>query len=373
MTNFLNNGAVLPHGLLGNTSASSMAGFNKTYRNTSIRMGIIVESYPKSHDNNHSKLTTEYDVLVFEQNEDKGSSVMTYKNCLSSEGLGSIADFFEKTLRVKESKSSQSNDLNTSGQNGAVVLIQCIDGMTEKAIIVSGLTHPDRSTTLSNSLHLEGEYNGVNIKVNNDGSTSLVFKGATDNNGKITDPSQGPTTVKIETDGSYQVDHKTIKFRMDKNGVTTLHAKSDIIATSDEGDIKATATTGNILAHCKQNIEATSDSGDIKVTATAGKVQVICEDDVEVTTQEGDVTVTAEQGDIEVNAQAGNATVTCMGIATVEGAQVKLGEMAFESVIKGTTFAQIYNNHTHLGNLGVLTEPPLIKMDAALSLKVKTE
>src|ERR1700677_2628380 len=97
--NYLPNGTVLPFGLMGINHESEIAGFNKTYKNTAMRLGIIVKSFDVSDPANLTKLTTEYDILVFEQAEDKGSSIVTYKNCISAEGFGSIADFFERTLR----------------------------------------------------------------------------------------------------------------------------------------------------------------------------------------------------------------------------------------------------------------------------------
>ena len=52
-------------------------------------------SYPVNNEKNRSKLTTEYDVVVMEQSENKGATTIMYKNCMSSEGLGSIADFLK--------------------------------------------------------------------------------------------------------------------------------------------------------------------------------------------------------------------------------------------------------------------------------------
>lgn len=229
--NYLDNGTVLPSGLLGQ-AVENISAFNKTYKNFPLRFGIVVDSYPVGDQKNHTGLTTEYDVMVFEQQEDQGSSVVKYKNCLSADGLGSIADFFEKTIRKQTRKPSDGSQ-NTKDQDGSVVLLLCLDGVSEKAIILGAITHPDRKTTLKDGdPHLEGEYNGIHVVVNKDGSTTLTFKGATDNDGKIKDNSQGPTELRIEKDGSYQVKHKTITQRFDKGGKASLTADDDISNTT---------------------------------------------------------------------------------------------------------------------------------------------
>ena len=319
MDNFLDNGTVLPFGLLGSDNEAAMAGFNKTYKNTSLRMGIIVRSYSISDPNNYTQLTTEYDVLVFEQNEDKGSSIITYKNCLAAEGGGSIADFFEKNSRVQKVK-NPNGLIDTKGQDGPIVLIQCLDGMTEKAIIIGAITHPDRDTTLTTTApQLQGEYNGVNIQVATDGSTMLTFKGATDNYGKIIDSSQGPTTIQIKTDGSFVLTHSTITFDLERSGDATL------------------TVTGN---------------GNVTINANK------------------DVTVTAK-GDVNANCQ--NATITAQQTATVEGSKVKLGKNATEAVVKGDTFQKYFNTHIHPTAVGP-SGPPVTPMPASnLSTKVVTE
>lgn len=235
MSNILNNGAVLPSGLLGADSNYDFSGFNKSYKNYPLRMGVITACYPIGSENNRSKLTNEYDVSVFEQHEDLGTTVITYKNCLCSEGLGSIADFFEKTLRVKEDSNSKKDVPNTKHQNGAVVLLMCLDGVSDKGIILGALTHPDRKSTITDEgPRMEGEFNGMNLKVEKDGSAKITFKGATDNNGKIIDESQGDTVIDIEKDGTFQVSHENITQRLEKSGNASLTAKKDISNTTEE-------------------------------------------------------------------------------------------------------------------------------------------
>lgn len=233
MSNIMNNGAVLPTGLLGDNGAAMMAGFNKTYKNNALRIGVVVAAYPTSDDKNRNKLTTEYDVLVVEQHEDKGATTILYRNCMSSEGLGSIADFFEKALRPKKKKTTKGDSVNLKGQDGAIVLLLCLDSMSDKGIIISALTHPDRKTTLKDEgPRLEGEYNGLNIKVEKDGSATLTFRGATDSEGKVLDKNQGDTVIGIEKDGSFQVKHKTVTQRLDKKGTASLTADDNISNTT---------------------------------------------------------------------------------------------------------------------------------------------
>lgn len=255
MSNIMDNGAILPFGLLGDSGQAMMAGFNKTYRNNALRIGVVVATYPVSDDKNHSKLTTEYDVLVVEQYEDKGSTTLLYRNCMSSEGLGSIADFFEKTLRSKKKKTTKGDSVNLKGQDGAIVLLLCLDGMSDKGIIISALTHPDRKTTLIDAEpRLEGEYNGLNIKVEKDGSATLTFRGATDSEGKVLDKNQGDTIVGIEKDGTFQIKHKTITQRLAKDGKASLTADDDISNTTKK-NFNVTAAE-NIAIKATKNFSA---------------------------------------------------------------------------------------------------------------------
>lgn len=318
MDNFLNNGTILPTGLISPDSVGDFGAFQKTFQNTSLRVGIVKASYDIDDPNNITKFVPEYDVFVFEQNEDKSSTAILYKNCIAASSFGSIADFFEARLRSFKTKTTKDPVISPSGQNGAIVLLLCMNGLSDRGIIIKSLLHPDRKTTLTGSdPHLEGEYNGVHILIDKDGSATLTFKGATDNDGKVIDSSQGNTTLKIEKDGSFQVDHSTITFRLDKDGDTTLTASGDV----------------DLIAKGDCNLNITGD----------------------------------------VNIKCANATVTAKQIATVEGTAVKLGKSAIEAVIKGVTFKAFFDTHIHPTPIGP-TGPPIVQMPpATLSLKVKTE
>jgi hypothetical protein len=310
-SNFLNNGAVLPQGLLGDDPQALLEGFAKSYKNFALRIGVVVKAYSVVNTNNISKLAPEYDVLVIEQNADKGATTILYKNCLSAEGLGSVADFFERTLRPKKKQTRKGDAVDLKGQNGAIVLLLCLDGMSDKGIILSALTHPDRKTKIvDDGPHMEGEFNGVNFKIQKDGSATLTFKGATDNDGKVIDASQGITTLTIAKDGSFEVKNNKIQTKWNKDGSMLVKAQADI------------------------TIDTVKD----------------------------------------VKVKAKNATITASGTATVEGKTVKLGTAAAQSAVLGDTFKALFDSHTHLGNLGAPTTPPMVPLlPTALSRKVKVE
>lgn len=285
MTNFLQNGAVLPSGLMSQDYSSHLDGFKKTYQNTALRVGIITKSYGIDSSDNINKMVPEYDVMVFEKDEHRGSAVSTYRHCIAAKSLGSIADYFEMSYRQMEKNTTNSDTPTTGGQNGSVVLILCLDGLSDHGIIIGALDHPDRKSSLvDNKPFLQAEYNGLNIKIENDGSTSVTFKGATDNDGKIIDSTQGPTTIKIEKDGSYQVNHKTITQRLDKKGTVDLTADDNISNTTKKSfNITATENialkaTKNINLDCKDLL--TSASGD--ATLNMSKLSISADTEISI-------------------------------------------------------------------------------------------
>ncbi len=315
MSNFLQNGAVLPSGLLGEQHHAAMEGFKKTYQNTSMRVGVIIDTFGLDSAKNLNKLVPEYDVMVFEQNEDQGSTVITYRHCVMANALGSIADFFEFTMRKITDQKSKGSTPSPNGNNGSLVLLLCLNGLSDSGIIIGALSHPDRKSTLKDDgPRLEGEYNGVNIKVEEDGSTSLTFRGATDGYGKPTDDTQGPTVVSIEKDGSMQIMHKTITQRYDKKGVASLTSDDNITNTTKKS-FQVTATeeidltaTKNYNLMCADLVQKASGSASLdcnKLTVTA----------------QGDVTIGGSTVQIQAQSMAGiKATnITLDGMVALGG------------------------------------------------------
>jgi hypothetical protein len=332
----LENGAVLPNGLLSHNAESMMEGFNKSYRNFPLRVGIVTEAYPINNDRNRSKLTTEYDVLVIEQNENQGATTIQYRNCLSSEGLGSIADYFERALRKKKKKTTKGDSTNLKGQNGAIVLMLCLDGMSDKGIIISALTHPDRKTNLvDEGPFLKGEYNGVQILVNTDGSATFTFRGATDNDGNLIDSSQGPTEIRVEKDGSYQLSHKTIMQRFDKGGDASLNADGNISNTAKK-DFNSTATGGI-------NLTATKD-----LTAAMVKFVVNASGSASFACQEFNIDAKSS-----ISMKGSQYSVEAQGLASIKAPQITLDGLTYLGGSGGQPVLLLTSLMLGVGNLGM--------------------
>jgi hypothetical protein len=207
-------------------------------------------------------------------------------------------------------------------QDGAIVLIQCLDNIGDKAVVVGNLIHPDRPTTvITTDPYLQGEYNGVNVEVKNDGSTSLTFKGATDSQGLPTNPTQGDTKVSIEKDGSFQVDHKTVTFRLDKSG--------DVTINSSVGNVNVTSTTGNIAVN--------TTLGDVTLGGSLAKLKL-------------------SQGRVAL----GGPVAETLDII----------DQTLAQLVQLTTAMSL---ETHIGNLGFPTSPPInaasyIAVDVSITL-----
>jgi hypothetical protein len=201
---------VLPSSLLQVAEDSYYDSFTNVYANASLRIGVIKQIYDIENEANTSKSNVEYDVLVFQQDQNKGVIPTVYRGCVTMDSIGGIADFHEyvkSTPTDGKTKSPKADD-------GSYVLLLCIDGTSSRGVIVGALPHHNRKSTLPNlkgSKHLEGEYNGLRYKINKDGEFTLTFKGKTDKKGKPLDATKSGSQIKMEKDGSVEINDRDIE------------------------------------------------------------------------------------------------------------------------------------------------------------------
>jgi hypothetical protein len=197
---------VLPSSLLSFAEDDYYGSFDHAHHNVALRIGVIKTIYKIEDENNIDKDTIQYDVLTFQQDKNKGVSPTVYKNCVTIDSFGGIGDFFEFI------KSKPTADGKIQVDDGSYVLLLCIDGTATRGIIIGALPHHNRKSTLATAKdkHLEGEYNGLRFKINDDGELTLTFKGKTDSKGKPKTPKSGGSQIKMEKDGSVEMNDRDL-------------------------------------------------------------------------------------------------------------------------------------------------------------------
>jgi len=287
---------VPPSGLLGKVSKKQISSFNKKFKNTPLRMGVVTECYEKSDEKNLNKSVPEYDVVTSESNAENGQSFVTYQNCLSTDNFGGMADFFQYKLRTN----TETKKFDFKKNNGSMVLILCLDGSTEKSIIIGGVNNaarnPEEAILPEEGLHLEGEYNGMNWAVNKDGEFTLTFKSKTDNTGKPEDETAGGTYVKMDKKGSVDIntglkEKEETYIRMDKeNKDVGLKAGANVGFTAEKNI--AMNASGKIQGKAKGAVEFAAE-GTAKISA---KSSLDLEGKSVVNVKGGNVMINGENG-----------------------------------------------------------------------------
>ena len=290
----LPNGTVLPYGLMSPSTSASSQVHKNAFDNKSLKAGVVVKSYATKDPENLTGLIPDYDVQVIEQYGSGAPTVRTYRHCVCSQGLGSIADFFEYTLRERTYVDDTTKGIAYGHQDGSLVLLMCLDGNENKGIIVGALRNPDRPTQLTDDDMLAGAFNGASINIKKDGSIKAAFIGATDHKGKPTDSSLGSTTFDVEKDGSFQVKHKTITQRLDKNGKFTLTSDDEQSFTSNKAGMDFTAAK-SFSVDAKDTISMTAKQAIIKMqdSVTGNCKTLTFQADTEMTLKTATFTVNA--------------------------------------------------------------------------------
>lgn len=228
-----------------------VSAIKSAYNNFSLKTGIILKTYELDDEDNISKISVEYDVLANDQQGNRGTAPILFKKCMCLESFGGVADFFESKLRGA-SKDEVRRDGEIEKSDGSLVLLLCINGSEDRAIIVGSVKHPARKTVLTKEagIHMEGEYNGVNWQVNKDGELTVTFKSASSiKDGKVEyqDEEAGGSFIKVDKTGSIDLnDGKTENVKIDKTAQTIdINAEKDISNT----------TGANFNVTAKKNID----------------------------------------------------------------------------------------------------------------------
>jgi hypothetical protein len=351
---------VPPSGLLDILREDRISAMNRNLHNTPLRVGVITQIHEIDDEKNSSKLFPEYDIVTSQQNGEMGSTFVEYTNCIGMDSIGGIADFFEMKLR-KYKDEDYRKTYQFDKQDGTIVLILCIDGHSDKAIIIGGVPNPVRKTVLKKDkeIHMEGEFNGIRFYIDKDGAIKLTQKTPTNQkDGKPISEDNAGTFITIEKDGSIEFgddkldkelakgnkkeekkegekeeeeeeeeeesgdDIKYEKFRIDRTKkMVDLEAREDINVKTDKNlNIK---TKESVKAEVKKDIEFIAE-GSAKYTA---KSTIDIEADSQINVKTGNLIVDVENG-IQIQAQQ----------IIAQGKSILLGSATAPAVIQATIF-----------------------------------
>jgi hypothetical protein len=248
---------------------------------------------------------------------------------------GSLNNFFE-VLPPDPGVESKNYKVESSNKRGTHVLVGFISGQKTSGVILGALPHPNavavaRRPKKALGTHLEGEFQGFNYKIQNDGSVVMTFNGPRDDKGKLIG-SAGPTVFTIDAQGRIKL---------------TTNANQEVL-----------------VDRVAKTVQIVNGTTSWKMEQTGSKI-----------TAESDHFVVKARQDVKVEA-GGKATVKAKGEAIVASdTMIKLqkGDGApDEPFVLGKKFVKFMGDflkaimtHNHIGNLGIPTAPPLNVADFA--------
>lgn len=321
---------ILPSSLMEERQATDFQFQKKISENMYLRLGVVIDIIEDDDENNQSKLMPEYNVMTIEND-----NTTIYKNCFATDSFGGIADYFVKKLRKPKDAKKVQETGSLKKQNGTIVLLLCIDGNSDgQAVIIASIAHPDRKNgKLTKALghHMEGEFNGLNWKVDKDGALTVKFQSATDNDGKPGNTSAGGSTIKMEKDGSIEAaDGNKEKIRIDKTKKTVdIAAEKDISAKTD----------ANFNVDAKEKVSMKSGA-DLIAEATGS-----------ATFQSGKAFNIKSDAAFELKAK--DVKITSDSMVTVKGTQVMINAPQIMVGMGGTPALTILTQFLGVGNLGM--------------------
>lgn len=334
-------------------TAPNKSGDDIANQGMSFMFGQVEKIHFVDDSSNVSKEFVEYDVST--RDEKGGQSV--FRNVRYQALFGGSNDFDETILESSEFAFSGKLDPANlfKNKNGTYVILAFIHGSKDKPFIAGCFQHPRRKgAKRKDGIRKLGEFRGFTWEINKEGEIILTYLGNRTPDGKLVRASTGPTQIKI-----------------DKNGIFTL--------TDNEGQlIKMDRVTKKIRIVTKENYEIVVGK-DESITITGNKTESVGGNEIQTVQGNQDLSV---QGNYNKTIQGTETTTTtgdrvhsAANHTLTGGGNIKIGSAgASENLVLGIQFMNLYNLHSHIGNLGVPTGTPIIQMTSdQLSLKNFTE
>lgn len=293
--------------------------------------GQIIHIYPIDDPNNslgENPTFTLYDVQVIKP--DGGTEIVRRCRMLQPCFGGAFNNFLE-ILSVDPGPLGRKAGIDMALKRGAHVLVGFVSGQKTAGIILGALPHPNsvaikRRPLKSLGTYLEGEFQGFNFLIRNDGSFKITFNGPRNDKGEIIG-TDGPTTLEFDEKGNIKVStnaEQSVTIDRVKKTAEVINGTTRIFMEQDGSKI----TTESDFLQATVRQDARVDVGH--------QAKVIAKNDITVSS---DTMIKLQRGE-----GANPAEPFVLGAVFVK----------FMS-----QFLQAVIAHTHTGNLGFPTLPPL--------------
>lgn len=309
---------------------------------TRVYRGQIQVTIPIDDSDNDDGVFTLYDVLIFKPD----GTTELIRRCRALQPLyGGTFNNFLEVLPPDNGDQSEDLSIGVANKPGTHVLVAFISGHRNQAVILGGLPHPNEIAVNSRptsdlSPHLEGEFQGFNWMIDQNGAMLLTFNGPRDETGALVDESIGPTEVEIDLAGNIRIENN-------ENMVVRIDREQKTIEVNNGDDCTfLMEQTGNKVTVACDEINLLT-TGDCNIT-TEGKTVIKATDECQVSS-DSMILLSKTDGSADEPFVLGNKLVAYLGDLCDAIAQIK-----------------------HLGNLGSPTPPPInAPAFAALSARAK--
>lgn len=200
----------LPNGVIVESNlrpAGAPTARRNQYSADAIRVGQIIRVIPVDAEANVSRRQVEYDVEV-----SMGVNAIIYKNVVMADDFGAENAFNETVLQGNESE----GDFVAEFRTGSQVVLACVEGNADRAVIIKALQHSrirstgsksatpeltNKSSSVDDALkalptalpgaakadgqRMLGEFVGVRWNINKDGELTILVQGPKDSKGEI--------------------------------------------------------------------------------------------------------------------------------------------------------------------------------------------
>ena len=202
----LRDGTIIPS-FLGAKDTTRNPQATEAFNNNALRIGEVLEIVRPTDSKSVSKKFNEYVVRVQHMSPSGAATSAIYPRCFLVSTFGGQADRLHYTLRTQRDEGSPAPSKTGLGL-GSKVLVLCINGETNNAVIIGGIREGDNHDK-NEGHHLRFNFNGINIAIKDTGELVIQMAGPTKADGRLVDSSSKTTTISLTKDGVVSIDCET--------------------------------------------------------------------------------------------------------------------------------------------------------------------